>query len=50
VREATDEGWSPMGSGPAPWELRLAELPRESVPTLESVRLANEVKTGFRWA
>jgi glutamate-1-semialdehyde 2,1-aminomutase len=41
VRQAMDEGWSLMGSGPTPWELRLAELLRESVPSLESVQLSN---------
>jgi glutamate-1-semialdehyde 2,1-aminomutase len=41
VRRAMEEGWSLMGSGPTPWEMRLAELLRESVPTLESVQLAN---------
>ncbi|HLF95318.1 MAG TPA: aspartate aminotransferase family protein [Planctomycetota bacterium] len=41
VREAMERGWSLMGSGPTPWEMKLAELLRESVPTLESVQLAN---------
>jgi glutamate-1-semialdehyde 2,1-aminomutase len=41
VRKAMDDGWSLMGSGPTPWEMKLAELLRESVPTLESVQLAN---------
>ena len=41
VREAMERGWSLMGSGPTPWEMRLAELIRECVPTLEFVQLAN---------
>jgi len=41
VKKAMDDGWSLMGSGPTPWELRLAELLRESVPALKSVQLAN---------
>jgi glutamate-1-semialdehyde 2,1-aminomutase len=41
VRQAMDEGWSLMGSGPTPWEMRLAELLRESVPSLQSVQLSN---------
>src|SRR5437016_3472664 len=41
VREAMERGWSLMGSGPTPWEMRLAELIRECVPTLEFVQLSN---------
>jgi glutamate-1-semialdehyde 2,1-aminomutase len=41
VKEAMDQGWSLMGSGPTPWELRLAELLLEAVPTLQSIQLAN---------
>ena len=41
VREAMDRGWSLMGSGPTPWEMKLAELLRQSVPALESVQLSN---------
>ncbi|HXX95110.1 MAG TPA: aminotransferase class III-fold pyridoxal phosphate-dependent enzyme, partial [Planctomycetota bacterium] len=41
VRKAMEDGWSLMGSGPTPWEMTLAELLRDSVPSLESVQLAN---------
>jgi len=41
VREAMERGWSLVGSGPTPWELKLAELIRRAVPTVESVQLAN---------
>jgi glutamate-1-semialdehyde 2,1-aminomutase len=41
VRQAMDEGWSLMGSGPTPWELRLAELLRAAVPSLDSLQLTN---------
>lgn len=41
VREAMERGWSLMGSGPTPWETQLAELLRESIPSLELVQLAN---------
>jgi glutamate-1-semialdehyde 2,1-aminomutase len=41
VREAMEQGWSLMGTGPTPWELRLAELLREVVPALEFVQLVN---------
>jgi glutamate-1-semialdehyde 2,1-aminomutase len=41
VKEAMDRGWSLVGSGPTPWELRLAELLRQAVPAMESVQLAN---------
>lgn len=41
VRKALEEGWSLMGSGPTPWELRLAELLRRAVPALETLQLTN---------
>src|SRR5262245_47199811 len=41
VRDAMDRGWSLVGSGPTPWEMKLAELIRRAVPTVESVQLAN---------
>lgn len=41
VKDAMDQGWSLMGSGPTPWELRLAELLLEAVPTLQSIQLSN---------
>src|SRR6185503_7310434 len=41
VREAMERGWSLVGSGPTPWEMKLAELIRRAVPTVESVQLAN---------
>lgn len=41
VRRAMDEGWSLMGSGTTPWEVRLAELLREAAPSLERVQITN---------
>ena len=41
VREAMERGWSLVGSGPTPWEMKLAELIRRAIPTVESVQLAN---------
>jgi glutamate-1-semialdehyde 2,1-aminomutase len=41
VVRAMEEGWSLMGSGTTPWELRLAELLREAVPSLERVQITN---------
>lgn len=41
VRAAMDSGWSLMGSGTTPWEVRLAELLRACVPSLELVQVAN---------
>jgi glutamate-1-semialdehyde 2,1-aminomutase len=41
VRGAMERGWSLVGSGPTPWEMRLAELLREAVPTMELVQLTN---------
>jgi len=41
VLAAMERGWSLVGSGPTPWEMQLAELLRRSVPTIESVQLAN---------
>jgi glutamate-1-semialdehyde 2,1-aminomutase len=41
VRRAMEEGWSLMGSGPTPWEARLAELLRAAVPSLDSLQLTN---------
>jgi glutamate-1-semialdehyde 2,1-aminomutase len=46
VKEAMDRGWSLVGSGPTPWELRLAELLRRAVPAMESVQLANTGSEG----
>jgi glutamate-1-semialdehyde 2,1-aminomutase len=46
VREAMERGWSLMGSGPTPWEMRLAELLREAVPAMESVQLTNTGSEG----
>jgi glutamate-1-semialdehyde 2,1-aminomutase len=41
VRRAMEQGWSLMGSGPTPWEARLAELLRAAVPSLDSLQLTN---------
>src|SRR5579862_8068107 len=41
VREAMERGWSLMGSGANPWEVRLAELLRQSVKSLERVQITN---------
>ena len=41
IREAMERGWSLVGSGPTPWEMRLAELLRRAVPTMESLQLTN---------
>lgn len=41
VRAAMDEGLSLMGSGPTPWEARLAELLRACVPSLDLVQITN---------
>jgi glutamate-1-semialdehyde 2,1-aminomutase len=41
VVRAMHEGWSLVGSGPTPWELRLAELLRECVPSMERVQLTS---------
>jgi len=41
VREAMELGWSLVGSGPTPWEMRLAELLRRAVPTMENLQLTN---------
>lgn len=41
VRRAMDEGWSLMGTGTTPWEVRLAELLCEHVPTLDCVQITN---------
>src|SRR5262245_6267083 len=35
VVRAMEDGWSLMGSGTTPWEVRLGELLREAVPSLE---------------
>ena len=39
VTRAIAEGWSLMGSGTTPWEVRLAELLQEAVPGLERIQL-----------
>jgi glutamate-1-semialdehyde 2,1-aminomutase len=41
VVRAMEEGWSLMGSGTTPWEVRLAELLHEAVPGLEKLQLTN---------
>jgi len=41
VRAAMEEGASLMGSGTTPWEVRLAELIRASVPFLDLVQITN---------
>jgi glutamate-1-semialdehyde 2,1-aminomutase len=41
VIEAMREGWSLMGSGTTPWEARLAELLKATVPSLERLQLTN---------
>ena len=41
VQRAMEGGWSLMGSGTTPWEVRLAELLRQAVPALESVQITN---------
>jgi len=41
VRAALDENWSLMGTGTTPWEVELARLLCESVPSLERVQIAN---------
>jgi glutamate-1-semialdehyde 2,1-aminomutase len=41
VLRAMEEGWSLMGSGTTPWEVHLAELLRDAVPSLEKVQLTN---------
>ncbi|MCW8130585.1 MAG: aminotransferase class III-fold pyridoxal phosphate-dependent enzyme [Planctomycetota bacterium] len=41
VKAAMDEGLSLMGSGPTPWEARLAELLRACVPSLDLVQITN---------
>src|SRR3954471_23846712 len=41
VVRAMEEGWSLMGSGTTPWEVRLAELLRDAVPRLEKLQLTN---------
>jgi glutamate-1-semialdehyde 2,1-aminomutase len=41
LKGAIEQGWSLMGSGPTTWELRLAELLREAVPSLGKIQLAN---------
>lgn len=41
VRRAMDEGWSLMGAGTTPWEVRLGELLRQAVPSLERVQITN---------
>jgi glutamate-1-semialdehyde 2,1-aminomutase len=41
VKRAMDEGWSLMGSGTTPWEVRLAEAIRSFVPSCERVQITN---------
>jgi len=41
VQAALAEGWSLMGSGTTPWEVRLAELLRSCVRSLHRVQIAN---------
>jgi glutamate-1-semialdehyde 2,1-aminomutase len=41
VRKAMDEGWSLMGTGTTLWEIRLAELLCEAVPSMEQVQIVN---------
>jgi glutamate-1-semialdehyde 2,1-aminomutase len=41
VVQAMEEGWSLMGSGTTPWEVRLAELLHDAVPGLEKLQLTN---------
>ena len=41
VRQALDQQWSLMGSGPTQWEAVLSQLLRQSVPSLELVQIAN---------
>lgn len=41
VRSAMEQHWSLMGSGPTPWEARLAELVCEAVPSVDLVQVAN---------
>ena len=41
VIRAMEEGWSLMGSGTTPWEVRLAELLQAAVPSLQKLQLTN---------
>lgn len=41
VRQALDEQWSLMGSGPTQWEAVLSQLICDSVPSVELVQIAN---------
>lgn len=41
VNRAMADDWSLMGAGTTPWELRVAELLRSTVVSLESVQIAN---------
>ncbi len=41
VLKALDDGWSLMGSGTTPWEIRLAELLCEAVPSMSLVQICN---------
>jgi glutamate-1-semialdehyde 2,1-aminomutase len=41
VVQAMEDGWSLMGSGTTPWEVRLAELLCNAVPGLERIQLTN---------
>jgi glutamate-1-semialdehyde 2,1-aminomutase len=41
VTSAVAEGWSLMGTGTTPWEVRLAEALRRAVPSLERLQITN---------
>lgn len=41
VKSAMDDCWSLVGSGPTPWEARLAQLICEAVPSVDLVQIAN---------
>ncbi len=41
VKRAMDEGWSLMGTGTTPWEIRLAEAIQRHVPSCEKVQITN---------
>lgn len=41
VLRALREGWSLMGTGTTPWEVRLAELLAEAIPSLQRVQFLN---------
>lgn len=41
VQRAMNENWSLMGSGTTPWEVELAELLCDSIPSLDLIQLTN---------